>query len=76
MGQKTLKVRQKHTAKATIQVTELTKAGTSIELDLFADEEKLGRLIIGRGSLTWFRKNAETPTEKWTWSRFAHLLDG
>ncbi len=47
---------RRHTAKANVQVLELSKAGTSIDIELFADDEKIGTLVIGRGSLTWFGK--------------------
>ncbi len=33
---------------------EFSKTGTSIEMELFVDDEKLGTLAVGRGSLTWF----------------------
>ncbi len=48
---------REHSAKAKVQVMELSKAGTSIEVELFADDEKLGTLVIGWGSLTWFGNN-------------------
>jgi len=71
---KAKRTRRKHTANAHVQIFGLSKAGTSIELDLFADEEKLGTLIIGRGSFTWFgakRKNGR----RFSWSRFAEIME-
>jgi hypothetical protein len=65
---------RKHTANANVQVFGLTKAGTSIELELFADDEKLGRLIIGRGSLTWYG-NRWKAGRRFSWSRFAEFMD-
>jgi hypothetical protein len=53
---------------------ELSKSGTSITLEIFADKEKLGTLIIGRGSMTWFGK-------KWkngrylSWPAFAAKME-
>jgi hypothetical protein len=67
--------RRKHSAKAKVQVMELSKAGTSIELELFADQEKLGRLIIGRGSLTWFGSNWKKG-RRFSWSQFAAHMEG
>lgn len=72
MGRKI--VRKKHTANARVQLLGLSKAGTSIELDLFADQEKLGTLVIGRGSLTWFGANRKRG-RRVTWSAFAALMD-
>ena len=66
--------RRKHTANARVQVLGLSKAGTSIELELFADAEKLGRLVIGRGSLTWFGANWKRG-RRFTWSTFAAVMD-
>jgi hypothetical protein len=65
---------RKHTAKANVQVMELSKAGTSIDVDLFADDEKLGTLVIGRGSLTWFGKKWKNG-RRFSWSRFAAFME-
>ena len=43
------KVQRRHAVKANLQVMELSKAGTSLKLEIFADEQKLGDLTIGRG---------------------------
>lgn len=66
--------RRKHTANARVQVLGLSKAGTSIDLELFADDEKLGTLVIGRGSLTWYGANWKRG-RRFTWSAFAALMD-
>jgi hypothetical protein len=65
---------RKHTANAHVQVLGLSKAGTSIDVDLFADEEKLGKLVIGRGSLTWYGNKWKTG-RRFSWSRFAECMD-
>jgi hypothetical protein len=66
---------RKHSVKASIQVHELSKAGTSIEFEIYAAGEKIGTMIIGRGSLIWRggRRQKEKPI---SWSRFAELMDG
>ena len=46
-------VERVHTAKAEVKVHDLTKRGTSIKVELYADKERLGTLLIGRGSFTW-----------------------
>lgn len=48
--------RRKHSANARVQIFGLSKAGTSIDIEIYADNEKVGSLVIGRGSLTWFGK--------------------
>jgi hypothetical protein len=66
--------RRKHEANAQVKIFGLSKAGTSIDLELFANEEKLGTLVIGRGSFTWFgakRKHGR----RYSWSRFAEIME-
>lgn len=65
--------RRKHTADARVQVLELSKAGTSIDVNLYADDEKLGTLIIGRGSLAWIGKKWKSG-RRFSWSRFAEYM--
>ena len=67
--------RRKHTAKAHVELQSLSKAGTSIEIELFAEGEKLGRLVIGRGSLTWFGKGRWKHGRRFSWSRFAEAME-
>lgn len=45
-------VPRKHTVRAQMQVLELTKAGSSIEFEIFAKKEKIGTITVGQGSLT------------------------
>ena len=65
---------RKHSVSASVQIHELTKAGTSIDFEIFSDAEKIGTIIIGRGSLTWFGRNRRKPIEL-NWTRFAKLMD-
>src|SRR4029077_8585655 len=51
------KLKRKHSVRAELQIMELSKSGTSIKLEIYTEEnqkEKLGTLIIGRGSMTWY----------------------
>ncbi len=66
--------RRKHTVKASVQIHDLTKAGTSIELDVYADEKQIGTVVIGRGSLTW-RGGRRQREKRLTWSQFAEMMD-
>jgi hypothetical protein len=65
---------RKHTVKASVSNIDLTKAGSSISLEVFADEEKLGTVELGRGSIRWYGKNKQKPTPI-SWSRFAAWMD-
>src|SRR2546430_16697059 len=65
---------RKHSVRASVQIHQLSKAGTSIDFHNYADEEKIGTMIIGRGSLTWFGRNRKTPIEL-NWTRFAQIMD-
>ena len=65
---------RKHQVRATLNVVELTKAGTSLELQVFAEGEKIGSLSIGRGSLTW-RGGKRQKEKRLSWSEFAQHMD-
>jgi hypothetical protein len=65
---------KKHTVRAKVQIHELTKAGTSIDFEIFSEGEKIGTIVIGRGSLTWFGRNRKTGKEI-SWTKFSQLMD-
>ena len=67
-------IARKHTVKASIQVHELSKSGTSIEFEIYASREKIGTLVIGRGSLTW-RGGRRQKDKTIPWTRFAEMMD-
>jgi hypothetical protein len=61
-------------SKRTCRVVELTRTGSSLELEIYADQEKIGTMIIGQGSLSW--KGGKRPIRKRIpWSRFAAMMD-
>jgi transposase len=66
--------RRKHSARASVQVHELSKAGTSIALEIHAANKKVGQLVIGRGSLTWFG-NHWKQGRRFSWSAFAEFME-
>ena len=68
------RVVRKHSVRASIQVQELSKAGTSIEFEIFASGEKIGTIVIGRGSLIW-RGGRRQKEKVISWTRFAELMD-
>ena len=65
---------KKHTVTARVQILDLTKAGSSMELDIYANKEKIGTVIIGRGSLTW-RGGKRQRDKRLSWSEFAKMMD-
>jgi hypothetical protein len=65
---------RKHSVRAQLTVQELTKAGTSLMLEISARGEKIGELEIGRGSLYW-RGGKRQLRKRLSWSRFAELMD-
>jgi hypothetical protein len=65
---------RKHVVRANLSVLELTKAGTSLDLEIYAAGEKIGTLIIGRGSLSWWGGKRKT-AKRLSWSRFAQHMD-
>jgi len=65
---------RKHQVRASLSIVELTKAGTSLELQVYANREKIGSLEIGRGSITW-RGGKRQKEKRLTWSQFAQHMD-
>ena len=74
MRRKKKTLERKHRVKARLQVEELAKAGSALYLDIFADEEKIGTIEIGRGSFIWWGGKRKK-RRKISWSDFADLLD-
>ncbi len=65
---------KKHTVWANVQVVELSKAGSAMEFHIYSGKNKLGTIIIGRGSFTWYGKKKQTG-ERFSWTRFARIMD-
>jgi hypothetical protein len=68
------RLKRKHAVKAHLQSIDLAKAGSSIELDIYASQQKLGTLLIGRGSLFWYGRNRQN-RKRISWTRFADMMD-
>ena len=68
------KVVKKHSVKANLHVLELTRAGSSLDLAIYAEKEKIGTMIIGQGSLSW-KGGKRQITKRIPWSRFAAMMD-
>lgn len=65
---------RKHSVKASLQVTELTKAGSSLTLVVSAEGQKLGEIEIGRGALYWTGGRRQT-SKRIDWSHFANMMN-
>jgi len=68
------RVMKKHSVKANLHVVELTRAGTSLDLEIYSENEKIGTLIIGQGSLSW-KGGKRRNSKRIPWSRFAAMMD-
>jgi hypothetical protein len=68
------KLVRKHTVKASLQVPRLSRAGSSLNLEIFAAGQKLGEIILGRGSLYWIGRGRHK-RKRIPWTRFAAMLD-
>ena len=72
-------IKKTHSVKANLQIFNLSKAGTSLELEVFEQKTrtkrvKLGTVIIGRGSLTWIKRRGQTG-RRMSWSRLAEIME-
>ncbi len=65
---------KRHSVKASLQVKELAKAGSSLYLEIYTDKEKIGTLVLGSGSLFWFGKRRQI-RKRIRWTRFAAMMD-
>lgn len=65
---------RKHNVKAAVHNIDLTKTGTSISLQIYAAQEKIGTLEIGRGSLRWYGRKKHNPTFI-PWPRLADWME-
>jgi hypothetical protein len=72
-------IKKTHSVKANLQIFNLSKAGTSLELEVFEQKTrtkrlKLGTVIIGRGSLTWIKRGGQIG-RRMSWSRLAEIME-
>lgn len=65
---------KKHSVKASMQIMVLTKAGSSMELEIYANRERIGRIEIGRGSFTWYGRH-KAIGKTIPWSKFSELMN-
>jgi len=65
---------KKHAVKAELRVPGLSKAGSSLDLKIYASKAKLGEITIGRGSLYWYGRYRQK-RKRVSWTRFAEMMD-
>jgi hypothetical protein len=68
------RAREKHAVKAELQVPGLSKAGSSLNLKIYASRSKLGEVTIGRGSLYRYGR-CRQKRKRISWTRFAEMMD-
>jgi hypothetical protein len=68
------KTARKHKVNVHLQVFEISKAGTSLDPEIFSASLKLGELTIGRGSINW-RGGARKTTKRIQWPDFADMMN-
>ena len=66
---------KRHEVKVKVQVLELSKAGSGIELEVFAEGEKLGEIEIGHGSFGWRKASGKRGFHRVDWTTFATWLN-
>jgi hypothetical protein len=72
--QRKTRVGRKHGVRAFLEVQQLAKTGSSLDLEIYSDRHKIGELVIGRGSLFWFGRNRHK-RKRIRWSKFAEMMD-
>ena len=68
------RTKRTHSVSANLRVHQLSKAGTSLDLEIYERERKIGTLIVGRGSLFW-RGGKRQIEKRIPWTRFAAMMD-
>lgn len=63
-----------HSVRASLEVPGLSKAGSSLNLKIYAKGEKLGEITLGRGSLYWYGRYRQK-RRRVSWTRFAAMMD-
>ena len=66
--------KHRHEVKAALAHFDLAKAGSSLNLQIYAADEKIGELEVGRGSLYWYGRNRHK-SKRINWTRFAEMMD-
>ena len=65
---------RKHEGRANLANFGLARARSALTLEIYANEEKIGELEVGRGSLYW-QGGKKQRSKRLNWSRFAEVMD-
>ena len=65
---------RRHTVRASLRNVDLTKATTALTLVLHDEGEKMGELVVGRGSFFWKARHGKK-RKRITWADFAAMMD-
>jgi hypothetical protein len=65
---------RKHEVRANLANFGLARARSALTLEIYANEEKIGELEVGRGSLYW-QGGKKQRSKRLNWSRFAEVMD-
>ena len=68
------KKHRRHVVKGTISNLDLARAGSALNLELYADDQKIGELEVGRGSFYWYGRSRHR-SKRISWTRFAEMMD-
>jgi hypothetical protein len=71
---KTRKLPRRHAVRAELFNVELARARSSLKLSIYARQEKIGEVHIGRGSIFWWGPKRKL-SKRISWSRFAAMMD-
>ena len=68
------RVKRIHQVRAALSNVELVRAKSSLSLSVYARNEKIGEVQIGRGSLYWWGGKRHK-SKRISWSTFAEMMD-
>ncbi len=71
---KAKKSAKKHSVVADLTVHQLSKATTSLRLQISDGTTKLGEVEIGQGSIIWWGHRRRT-RKRISWTKFAQIMD-
>jgi hypothetical protein len=65
---------RKYTVQAELSNLQLAKAKSALRLQIFARDEKVGEIEVGRGSLYWYGAHRQR-SKRIGWGLFAEMMD-
>ena len=66
---------KKHEVKVRVQVLELSRAGSGIELEISSEGERIGTIEIGHGSFGWRKGRGKSGFRRIDWTTFANWMN-